>query len=104
MHNIPEGICIAVPIYYVTNKIKAFKYTFISSISEIVGALIAFFFLNKYVNETILSFLYSSTAGIMLYISFYELLKEAKTYKKIKLMYFSFALGFIFMYIVLSIF
>ncbi len=104
MHNIPEGICIAVPIYYISNKTKAFKYTFLSGISEPIGALIAFFFLKSFINETLLAFLYSITAGIMLYISFYELIKEAKTYKNIKLMYFSLALGFIFMYIVLGLF
>lgn len=105
MHNIPEGICIAVPIYYATkNKLKSFSYTFISGISEPIGALLTFFFLSNFITQTILSFLYSITAGIMLYISFYELLKEAKKYKNNILLYFSFILGLFFMYIVTNIF
>lgn len=104
MHNIPEGICIAVPIYYASkNRLKSFKYTFISGISEPIGALLAFFFLSKFINENILSFLYSITAGIMLYISILELLKEAKKYKNNILLYFSFILGLFFMYIVTNI-
>ena len=45
-HNIPEGISIFTPIYYATNKKrKALLYTFISGISEPLGALFAFLIL-----------------------------------------------------------
>ena len=48
LHNIPEGITISVPIYYATNsKIKAFLYTFISALSEPVGAFITYLFLKN---------------------------------------------------------
>ena len=40
IHNIPEGISVSVPIYFATgSKIKAFWYSFLSGLSEPVGAL-----------------------------------------------------------------
>ena len=48
MHNIPEGISIAVPLFYATNnKIKTFFVVLIASLSEIVGALICYLFLQN---------------------------------------------------------
>lgn len=39
IHNIPEGIAISVPIYYATeNRKKAFTYSFLSALSEPIGA------------------------------------------------------------------
>ena len=83
LHNIPEGISISIPIYYSTNnKIKAFIYTFISAISEPLGALISYLFLYKYINNIILGIIYSIIAGMMLNIGYNELYKEAKEYNK----------------------
>lgn len=80
-HNIPEGISISVPIYYSTNsKFKAFFYTFISAISEPIGAVIAYLFLSKY-SDNIMCYLFAIIAGIMIQISIFELLKEAIHYK-----------------------
>lgn len=96
LHNIPEGISISVPIYYSTNsKSKAFFYTLISGISELLGAVIAFLFL-KGLN---LSILYLIIAGIMLYISIYELLPASLKYKNYLKTFFSFMIGVIFIYI-----
>ena len=82
MHNIPEGISISVPIYYSTgSKKKAIFYTLISALSEPLGALLAFIFLKIFINDTILGILFSLIAGIMLQISFCELLPTAKRYK-----------------------
>jgi ZIP family zinc transporter len=75
IHNIPEGIAVAAPIYYATlNKSKAIKYAFISGIAEPVGAIIAYFVLGPYLNQTVLAYVFSLVAGIMIYISFDELL------------------------------
>ena len=88
MHNLPEGISIAVPIYYSTNKkSKAFIYTFISAINDIFMGL-----------------LFSFIAGIMIHISFYELLPESKRYKNYKLTSIFFIIGIIFMCINLFLF
>ena len=38
LHNIPEGICVAMPVYYATgSKLKAFFWSFLSGISEPLG-------------------------------------------------------------------
>ena len=81
LHNIPEGVAIAMPIYYSTNsRPKAFLYTFISGISEPLGALISYLFLKPFINDFILSIVFALVAGIMIYISFAELIPEAKSY------------------------
>lgn len=81
LHNIPEGISVAMPIYYSTgSKSKAFKYTFLSGLAEPIGALIALLVLKPFINEIILSIIFAIVAGIMLYISFEELIPEARKY------------------------
>ena len=98
LHNIPEGICVSLPIYYSTNsRFKAFLYTFISGISEVVGALIAYLFLSNISNNA-LGYMFSFIAGIMIYISIFELFKEALKYKN-KLIYLFIILGFVIMII-----
>ena len=83
LHNIPEGISISIPIYYSTNsKFKAFFYTFISGMSEPLGALISYLFLSRFINEIILGIIYSIIAGMMINISINELYKEAIDYNK----------------------
>ena len=85
MHNIPEGISISVPIYYSTGKKStAITYTLISALSEPFGAFLAYLFLRNIMNDIILGILFSLIAGIMLQISFCELLPTAKRYKNKK--------------------
>ncbi len=80
-HNIPEGISIAVPIYYSTkSKIKALFYTFVAGFSELVGAILAYFFLLPYINEYVFSALYAIISGLMIHISMYELLPTSFKY------------------------
>lgn len=100
MHNIPEGISIAMPVYYATkNKKKAIGLTFLSGMSEPLGAVIAFLFLNPIINNTIMGGLFAIIAGIMTYISIIELLPEALQYKEKKKTIISFLFGIIFMYV-----
>ncbi len=38
LHNIPEGVCVALPVYYATgSKWKGFMWAFLSGISEPFG-------------------------------------------------------------------
>ena len=98
MHNIPEGISISVPIYYSTGKKStAITYTLISALSEPFGAFLAYFFLRNIMNDIILGILFSLIAGIMLQISFCELLPTAKRYKNKKNLFIFFSIGVIFM-------
>ena len=98
LHNIPEGISIAVPIYYSTgNRKKALFYTFVSAISEPFGALLAFLFLKPLMNDLVMGLLMAGIAGIMSYISFFELLPKSLSYKNKSLSYVFFIIGIIFM-------
>jgi len=75
IHNIPEGIAVAAPIFHATqDRIKAIKYAFISGMAEPFGAIIAYLILKPYLSENFLSYIFAPVAGIMVYISFDELL------------------------------
>ena len=83
IHNIPEGIAVSVPVYYATgSKKKAFLYSFASGLAEPAGALIGYFLLLKYLDDTVFGLVFASVAGIMVYISFDELLPSAEEYGK----------------------
>ena len=78
LHNIPEGIIISIPLYYSTNsRKKALLYTSISGFSELFGAVIAKVFLANITNN-VLGIILAVTAGIMIYISIFELLLNKK--------------------------
>ena len=81
IHNIPEGIAVAVPIFYATgSKMKAFKLSFLSGLSEPVGALVGYLILYRWLNDTVFGIIFASVAGIMVYISLDELLPSAREY------------------------
>ena len=103
IHNIPEGISIAIPIYFATgSKFRAFLYTFISAISEFMGAIIAYLFIGKYMNNFILGGIFLFTGGIMLALSYDKLLPTGIKYnKKIAILWF--IGGIIFMIISLQL-
>ncbi|MDD5194771.1 MAG: zinc transporter ZupT [Candidatus Omnitrophica bacterium] len=75
LHNIPEGIAVAMPIFYATkSRKKAFWYSFLSGFTEPAGAVIAILILMPFINQAVLSFSLAFVAGIMVFISFDELL------------------------------
>jgi ZIP family zinc transporter len=83
IHNIPEGIAVSVPIFYATgSKKKAFIYSLLSGFAEPVGAIIGFLFIYFIFgfNDTVLGVVFALVAGIMIYISFDELLPAAEEY------------------------
>jgi ZIP family zinc transporter len=81
IHNIPEGISVSVPIFYATgNKNKAFAYSFLSGISEPVGAIVGYLILLPFLTPVLLAALSAFIAGIMVYISVDELLPTAHRY------------------------
>jgi ZIP family zinc transporter len=94
LHNIPEGISIAMPIYFATNsRAKALKYSFLSGMAEPLGAFIAFLFLKPFINELVLGIVFAVVSGIMMYISFSELIPSSRQYGHIKLSLASIFLG-----------
>ncbi len=81
IHNIPEGIAVSVPIFYATgSKKKAFLYSFLSGLSEPVGAILGYFLLRTIFNDTTFGVIFASVAGIMVYISLDQLLPTAEEY------------------------
>lgn len=81
IHNIPEGISVALPIYHATNdRKKAFVYSALSGMAEPLGAIIGFFLLQSVFNGFTFGLLFAGVAGIMIYISFDELLPMAREY------------------------
>lgn len=81
LHNIPEGITVAMPVYYATgNRKKALLYTFVSGISEPIGALLAYFVLMPFLNDLVLGVVFAIVVGIMLYIVIEELIPASRQY------------------------
>ncbi|MGE5294134.1 MAG: zinc transporter ZupT [Solirubrobacterales bacterium] len=81
IHNIPEGIAVSMPIYYATgDKNKAFLYSFLSGVSEPIGALIGYLLLMPFLTNTLLAGTLAFVAGVMIYISLDELLPMAHRY------------------------
>lgn len=81
IHNIPEGIAVSVPLFYATgSKKKAFGYSFLSGLSEPIGALVGYFVLHSIFSDTLFGILFASVAGIMVFISLDELLPTAEKY------------------------
>ena len=75
LHNIPEGIAVSMPIFYATrSRKKAFYYSLLSGIAEPIGAVISLVFLYQFLNSFVLGIILSAVAGIMVFISFDELL------------------------------
>ncbi|CEG29241.1 zinc transporter ZupT [Bacillus sp. B-jedd] len=81
IHNIPEGIAVSVPVYFATgDRKKAFRLSFLSGLSEPIGALVAYLFLMPFLNDIMFGIIFAAVAGIMVFISLDELLPAAKKY------------------------
>jgi ZIP family zinc transporter len=84
LHNIPEGIAVAVPVYAANNqnKKKAFLWSFITGLSEPLGAIIVWLVLFPFINNYIIDTTLAIVAGIMIYISLDELLPVSRSLGK----------------------
>lgn len=81
IHNIPEGLIVALPILKATGSYKkAIGFTFISGISEPIGALIGYSFLSAYLNDLVIGAILCIISGIMVYVSFAQLLPLARKF------------------------
>ncbi|MEW6711839.1 MAG: zinc transporter ZupT, partial [Candidatus Riflebacteria bacterium] len=105
IHNIPEGISVSIPIYYATgSRRKAFWYSFLSGVSEPIGAIIGYVILISFFNETMFGVIFAGVAGIMVYISLDELLPAAEKYGEHHLSIYGTVLGMAVMAISLVLF
>jgi ZIP family zinc transporter len=105
IHNIPEGISVSVPIYYATgSRKKAFMWSFLSGLAEPIGALVGYVVLRPFINDIVFGVLFAGVAGIMVYISFDELLPAAREYGEHHLSIYGLIAGMIVMSISLLLF
>jgi len=81
IHNIPEGLCVAIPIYYATHdRWQAFKWAFISGISEPIGAGLGWAILYRVIDDTVYGVVFGLVGGMMVNICIHELLPTAFRY------------------------
>ncbi|MFA5444385.1 MAG: zinc transporter ZupT [Bacteroidales bacterium] len=81
IHNIPEGIAVSIPIFYASgSRKKAFWITLFSGLAEPLGAFIAYLILMPFLSPVVMGCVFAIVAGIMIYISFDELLPGAHEY------------------------
>jgi ZIP family zinc transporter len=81
IHNIPEGMAVSLPIYHATgDRRRAFWYSVLSGLTEPVGALIGFLLFASLLSDSLVGLVLALVAGIMVYISFDELLPAARVY------------------------
>ena len=81
LHNIPEGISVAMPVWYATgSRRRAFRCTLLSGLTEPVGAVLAFALLRPFLNGLVLGVLFGAVAGIMVYIAVEELIPSSRQY------------------------
>ncbi|MDF2839783.1 MAG: putative divalent heavy-metal cations transporter [Clostridia bacterium] len=105
IHNIPEGIAVSIPIYYATgDKRKAFKLSFLSGLSEPLGALAGYLILMQFYSDAIFGVVMAAVAGIMVFISLDELLPTAREYGEAHLSIYGLIAGMMVMAVSLLLF
>lgn len=105
IHNIPEGLAVSVPIYFATgNRKKAFGLSFLSGLSEPLGALVGYLLLMRFMSDVFFGVMFASVAGIMVFISLDELLPTAREYGKPHLAIYGLVSGMLVMAISLLLF
>ncbi len=78
IHNIPEGIAVAVPVYHATgSRLKGWGYAAASGLAEPVGALLIHAAVGPFLNDAVYGLTNAAIAGIMVFISFHELIPLA---------------------------
>ncbi len=81
IHNIPEGIAVAVPIHQATgSRRKGVLAAWLSGLAEPLGALVGYLLLLPFLTDLSLGIVLALVAGIMVFISFDELLPTAEEY------------------------
>lgn len=105
LHNIPEGVAVSVPVYFATgDRKKAFLYSFLSGLSEPVGALVGYLILMPVMSDLVFGILFAGVAGIMVFISLDELLPSAREYGEHHLSIYGLISGMIVMAVSLLLF
>ncbi|MDK4338972.1 zinc transporter ZupT [Corynebacterium pseudodiphtheriticum] len=79
IHNIPEGIAVAIPLREALgSRWKAWAAATLSGLAEPLGAFVGFALLMPVMGPVALGFVFSSVAGVMVFISLDKLLPTAE--------------------------
>jgi len=104
IHNIPEGIIVAAPVCAASGKPKkAILWSFLSGVSEPLGAILAGLILLPFINDLLIAGMLAVVAGIMVFISLDELLPMCQRYRYEHLSILGLILGFLVMGISLAL-
>ena len=94
LHNIPEGMAVAIPLYASTGSImQVLWWTLVNGLAEPAGVLMGGLLLAPYLDQYILSRCLALVAGIMFCISIHELYPVSIKYCGKDLASFSLMLG-----------
>ena len=78
LHNIPEGVAVALPIYFATkSKWEALKITTLSGLTEPLAVIFAAIFFPTSISQHAVDAMLAGVAGIMAFLAFHELLPMA---------------------------
>ncbi|KAG2271114.1 hypothetical protein Bca52824_065669 [Brassica carinata] len=81
LHNIPEGVAVALPIYFATeSKWQAFKLATLSGLAEPLGVIIVAYLFPSSLSPEILEGLLGAVGGIMAFLTLHEMLPLAFDY------------------------
>jgi zinc transporter, ZIP family len=79
LHNVPEGISIAVPVFYATgSRWKATMACVVAGLAEPLGALLGYLVLAPILTPTVIGMVFGAIAGVMVFLALDELLPAAK--------------------------
>ena len=82
LHNIPEGLAVAVPFAYATrSRAAGVLAALVSGLAEPLGAVLAWLFLRRFFTPGFLNGTVVLAAGIMVWVSFAQLLPDAVALK-----------------------
>lgn len=85
IHNIPEGLAVAMPLLYATgNRPRAILLGALSGMSEPFGAVLASFVANEHSSTLAFGGMFGMTGGMMTYVCLAELLPAAWAEKGVK--------------------
>lgn len=81
IHNIPEGVAVAAPVYSATrSRKKAVGWATVSGLAEPLGAVFAAIMISFFIPRELFGLLFGLVAGMMVFLSFDELLPAARRY------------------------
>lgn len=105
IHNIPEGVAVSVPIYFATgSRKKAFLFSFLSGLAEPLGALVGYMLLMPFFNDLTFGIMFAMVGGIMVFISFDQILPAAREYGRHHVSVYSLTAGMVVMALSLMLF